>query len=1075
MNRQSEILKKILWVKLFITCLFLLLCFINGGSLRNLFTLVPVVADLYVLYLLKENKIKIAAYFELLLLLLSIFLIDAGFRSDTGTWLYYLPLIIVVNLFDAAGSIRIKYVASGGVLLSLLLVNYLHLSPQYIHTYLGTVIGPANVFYLNLFLVFLSSVYLLQYFSNLHQELNTAFKVNQTNYNSLIENTYEQVWLVDTRFNLIFYNHGYHKVFLALFKKEPVQGGNVLTIVLGTPQYDKWRNYYERAFKGESFLMDEAYKYPEGIRHFEFSFRPVYKDQIATGAIVTSKDITSHKQQLIDERFYSENLQLLLGSTEDIIFELNEEGKCCRVWHAENMNLFDPLSHFIGKSVEELFDIPFHTNISPAYQEVANTGVPQRFEYHSTHLGKTIHSVVKLRRIKNSSPPRVSIVLEDVTRQKEAEIKQDQQSLFLNKLIDHLPLGLFVKNVKHNLSYTLWNTELEKLFALKQEDVLGKTDQEIFHQLGEIENYLATDNMVLETKEPLLIEKLNIQVGNTQVIARTFKIPILNSLGEVEQIIGILENITDVVKAQQELEMSGKRWNYALSGSRDAVWDINLVTSETFYSPIFNEMLGYLDSEFVKSEWEELVHPDDLKEAWQKFTRHIAGETPYFECEYRLRKKDNTYIWVLDRGKIAESDDDGTATRVIGTFSDITYRKNLEQQYLNALQKAEESSKAKSMFLSIMSHEIRTPMNGVIGIINLLLSDEPKPAQMENLSALKFSADHLMFLLNDILDFSKIDADKLLIEESCFNLISLLKNSMKPLVPLAKQKGLNLKLNISQNMPEALFSDPLRLGQIFSNLLSNAIKFTPSGNILVEAIVQEKGEDYVNICFSFTDSGIGIDKDYLPLIFEEFTQASTDTTRKYGGTGLGLAISKRLVKKLGGDLQVQNNKEEGTKFWFNLNIRIDKTQQTEFTSGVDKVTKKPLKGMNILLVEDNKINVFVANKFLTRWGIETDVANNGKEALSCVLNKKYDLILMDLQMPEMDGFEAALTIRKTGVQTPIYALTANVLAEVKQQVTESGMDDYISKPFNPDDLYEKISKHYTPPKQNYEALDLFSK
>jgi PAS domain S-box-containing protein len=206
-------------------------------------------------------------------------------------------------------------------------------------------------------------------------------------------------------------------------------------------------------------------------------------------------------------------------------------------------------------------------------------------------------------------------VIEDITRRKEAEFKQIQQSIFLNKLIAHLPIGVFVKNVQNNLTYTLWNKELENLFGFKEEEVIGKTDEEIFIHAGEISNYIATDKWVMEEKEPILIQKLAIQVENRQIYARTFKIPILDSNGEVESILGILENITDVVSSQEELAKAEKRWNYALSGSRDAVWDVNLITNETFFSAVFNEMLGFKAFEVLPYAWEDLVHPDDLSSA----------------------------------------------------------------------------------------------------------------------------------------------------------------------------------------------------------------------------------------------------------------------------------------------------------------------------------------------------------------------------------------------------------------------------------------------------------------------------
>lgn len=645
----------------------------------------------------------------------------------------------------------------------------------------------------------------------------------------------------------------------------------------------------------------------------------------------------------------------------------------------------------------------------------------------------------------------------DYTQRKIESILKDQQSEFLNKLISHLPLGIFVKSVKQGLTYTLWNKELEHIFGIEQHLVIGKTDEEVFNEVGEINRYTQIDKMIIEDKEPILIQKLNIEKGDTAIIVKTYKIPILDVHGEVELILGIVEDITEAIKQEQELENASKRWNYALSGSRDAVWDVNLVTDESFFSPILNEILGYKSFETIPYRWEEMVHPDDIKIAWNHFVDHLEGKTHFYEQEYRMLKKDGSYIWILDRGKIAETDAEGNPTRVIGTFSNIDYRKKLEEEHKITLEKAEEASKAKSLFLSTMSHEIRTPMNGVIGIINLLLSENPKREQRENLNALKYSADNLMYLLNDILDFSKIDAGKMDIETSSFNLIELVQNSLKSFAGRANEKKLKLQLKTSNNIPKSIIGDVTRLSQIFGNLISNAIKFTLEGQVTVELLTQKISEDDISIQFNFKDTGIGIEESYLPQIFEQFTQASNETTRKFGGTGLGLAICKRLVEIMGGQLEVISKVNEGTHFWFTLPFKINKEQNINASTSALDLPPKEFENLSVLLVEDNQMNVYVASKFLERWKTKISLAKNGKEAVKMVQENTYDFILMDLQMPEMDGFEATKKIREMQITTPIFALTANVNADARAKVLESGMNDYISKPFNPQELISKIS------------------
>lgn len=1058
MNKQKEIIKWLISIDTFISAITLLIGFYLGVSWKDYFCLLPILVNVYLFYLLKQNEIEKVTIYAIINVTFSIYLIDTGLQINTGTYLFYIPMIIGIYLFDALGSKSIKAIGLLSCAIAIVLVN-IGWSPQLLFKPISDILSLKYQLYYNTIVSLAASILILHTFSNLRKEALEEIELKQANNLALLENTKDVIWYVDHDLNLVSYNSNYANMFREFWHREPKVGVSILFAEDKRSIYEEWNSWYKKARRGESFQTDLEYSFKDGKKTFEISFTPILKNREFNGAVMKATDVTQRKKAFEKQQLISQNLELLLSSTQEIIFEMNEFDTCIKVWKGENFKLFYPDEYFLGKTVEQLFDVPFGTNLSVPFKITKNTGLPQEQEYSYLVNGSLKYYLAKFRRIKNSSPPKVSIVIEDISMRKEVEIKQTQQSIFLNKLIAHLPIGVFVKQVNKELTYTLWNKELEQLFNLKEEEVLGKTDEEVFKNAGEISHYLATDKLILRDKEPILIQKLCIQVDDKPIYARTFKIPILDANGEVESILGILENITDVVTSQEELSNAEKRWNYALSGSRDAVWDVNLVTNESFFSPVFSEMLGYKAYEKLTEAWEDLVHPEDLPKAWNLFVDHLEGLSHFYECEYRLRKKDQSYIWVLDRGKVAETDADGNPTRVIGTFSNIDYRKKLEDEYKQALQKAEEASHAKSLFLSTMSHEIRTPLNGVIGIINLLLMDDPNPKQLENLNALKYSADNLLFMLNDILDFSKIDAGKMDIEVQPFNLISILQNSSKSFVNAAKAKNIKLQLKASKDLPSLLMGDSLRISQIITNLISNGIKFTEHGEVGLQAVCKEITNDTAHIEFLVWDTGIGIDDAYIPHLFEQFTQASSDTTRKYGGTGLGLAICKKLVDIMGGQLQVESEKGKGTQFRFNLNFPIAKMEE-----GKNDKNELPInpnfEGMNILLAEDNQVNVLVAKQLLTRWKINVDVAENGKDALVWVQRKKYDLILMDLQMPEMDGFESASTMRNAGVQTPIFALSANVNSDAKEKVIGVGMNDYLSKPFNPKELAEKINVIY---------------
>jgi PAS domain S-box-containing protein len=388
-------------------------------------------------------------------------------------------------------------------------------------------------------------------------------------------------------------------------------------------------------------------------------------------------------------------------------------------------------------------------------------------------------------------------------------------------------------------------------------------------------------------------------------------------------------------------------------------------------------------------------------------------------------------------------------------------RRMMLDNLIIARQKAEEAAQAKQIFMSTMSHEIRTPLNEVIGITNLLLQGNPRDDQMDFIKTLKFSGNHLLTLVNDVLDYNKMESGKIVFEQTQFNLGNFLDEIMRSYSFRSKAKHLNFEIRKDNEIPMEVVGDPIRLNQILSNLLSNALKFTNQGSIIVGVKEIRRAGNKSKIEFSVTDSGIGIPKEKHSQIFESFTQASPDTTRQYGGTGLGLAICKKLIELQGGTITIDSQPGKGSTFKFTITLGISQ-------SGISGTSESPenysgLEGKKILIAEDNRINFFVANKFLVGWGITVAHAENGQKALEMLEIEDFDLILMDLHMPVMDGIEASRIIRKSDNDrirtTPIVALTAAIMSENHDKIDGLTINDYVLKPFKPHDLFERILKH----------------
>ncbi|MFN5295324.1 MAG: ATP-binding protein [Flavobacteriales bacterium] len=453
-----------------------------------------------------------------------------------------------------------------------------------------------------------------------------------------------------------------------------------------------------------------------------------------------------------------------------------------------------------------------------------------------------------------------------------------------------------------------------------------------------------------------------------------------------------------------------------------------------------NTMIGLKSTDFshVPLEAEAGLHPIEFY-----FNNQV------FEAPFSL--VDGKIGWLLCTTAPLFDDGGEVEGGVIVVF-DITTRKRLEQEMMEARKAAEAGLELRKTILANVSHELRTPVNAIVGMSSLLAGTNLNEEQKNYLKTMRFSSDGLLVLIDDLLDVSRIEAGKVELEEIDFSVHENFSELTKALRLRAEEKGLSFEWQLDERIAPRLLGDAHRLNQIVTNLIGNAIKFTPTGSVRLEITYVGDTNDSQDIRFSVIDTGIGIAAERQTAVFQAFAQEDNSTTRKYGGTGLGLSISKRIVEMMGGELVLNSEKNNGTTFSFQVRLKkamLAPPKKKEFNPN--------LEGARILLVEDNKVNQFLANALLKSWNAIVDISEDGEDAVNRMKNEAYDLVLMDLQMPIMDGFEATRCIRQElQSKIPIIGLSANALNGERERSLETGMDDYITKPFQPEALYEKI-------------------
>ena len=655
-------------------------------------------------------------------------------------------------------------------------------------------------------------------------------------------------------------------------------------------------------------------------------------------------------------------------------------------------------------------------------------------------------------------------VFNDDVQNQQAIDQLQKEKHFLEKILHHVPADIAVFSTDARYMYlnpaSVTNEELRHW-------MIGKTDFDYCQTHNKAISLAENRKKICQkaTNSQRAIEWEETTTNNTgdKVHHLRNMYPVVNNEGTVDMLIGYGINITERKKIEERIQVSEKRYRDLFNYSQAIICTHNLDGILLTVNPALCEKLGYTEEEVVGRNLKEMLPPEDAAHFETVYIETFL-QAPKARGVFRVVNKNGNHIYLLyENFKVEEP---GTAPYIIGFAHDITERIQAEKQLKEAKQLTEETARMKERFMANMSHEIRTPMNGILGMANLLKKTSLSKEQQKFVDIINDSAQNLLTIINDILDINKITSGEVTIESIPFDIIGKTRSVLSLFEHTCQRNGIAFAIDNKVAEHLMIEGDPTRYNQILNNLVSNAVKFTDHGTITIGLGISWQDEQRLLLEVSVSDTGIGIEENKLEKIFEPFAQAYPETSRKYGGTGLGLAITKNLVELQGGTIRVKSAPGYGSRFTCLIPYtKCTKTQEAIKQPEAAKPAPNNLGKLKVLLAEDNEVNQLLAKSILMYWGLDCMIASTGTEVIDLINEHDFDIVLMDIQMPEKSGLEATCEIRQLADirkrNIPIIALTANALKGEEKKYLEAGMDDFLTKPFKEKELYEVVERVMT--------------
>ena len=802
--------------------------------------------------------------------------------------------------------------------------------------------------------------------------------------------------------------------------------------------------YYKKAYKREKIARKEAERILESKAEKLFN---VNSKLLSLNINLEENLLQRTEQTKAAEKEFS----LLVESANVMIYKTDIEG---------NLIFINPTGEKIsGYSSEELIGKKFSDIVKEGQKKSMILFYKNQFKnklestYNEypiiTKSGKRVWIAQNVQLImKDDNYVGFWVVATDITERIKSDNELKKSNDKYKKLFDGAFDGIII--LDSNRRFIEWNSKMETLLGYSAEELKGMHITKILHQEDVNESKTYLERLLKEGYYSNYIGKIKNKFG--KIIDIEVNSRATYEHGKITGSIDSVRDITERITIEKAIIRSEEKYRGIIENLEFGLLEVNLKGIIEKAYPSFCKLTGYSEEELIGRNPYHLLHPDFIPLLEEKTRDREKGISNVYEV--KIKQKYGDYKWVIISGA-PFYDELGNHQGSIGVHIDISPQKKMESDLLKANKEAKASSKAKELFLANMSHEIRTPLNAVFGLSNLLQNTDLNDDQIKYVKNINNSAESLLLLVNDILDISKIESGKLEAIETVFNLRKTLSTILSSSTYLADKKRLKLSFEIDSSLDNTYNGDELKICQILINLINNSIKFTSHGEVILKLEKTSDLDKSHQIKFSVKDTGKGIAEDALQTIFEDFSQEDNTISKKYGGTGLGLSISKKLVSILGGELKVDSIVDEGTNFYFEIVLK--KVNETKAVKELVSLPKLDWRKIKILTVEDNPINQFVIESTIKTWNGSTDIACNGEEALKMLNETDYHIILMDMQMPVMDGLTTTKIIRQElKSNIPIIAFTANALKKEKDRCLAIGMDDYITKPFKEDVLKLKI-------------------